>query len=553
MNGYKLPPGSLTSGMTYATDGTLWFADYELNSIEHMVKPGVFKQFSVPTSAAGVNRLCQAADGSIWFTESDANKIGRMTAVGKFQEFTIPTASSKPLSIVAGPDGAMWFTETIGQIGRVTPSGTFTELPVTTPYAQPFGITVGSDKNIWFTEFPGTLGRVELNQVKDSQPKYSSFTLSLEKRPQLGVPTSIPLQVQVRDLACKAIKGKYPYPVHLTTSDPKNAALSLHVLTSSATKVNVKFSGHYTDATIGANADGGGSLLSATVLPSTPKEQKLAKPAFNLAAGSNNSVWMCLPDGRIAERSLDGSIQYYQATNLFEQNGCSMVEGPDGNVWFTDYANDRIGDITPQGQVTLQQLHRSARPSSIALGSDGALWFTETGLFKIARMTTDGQLQTYPTSQTPVDIIAGPDGNLWFDDTDGGLYKLSTSGVKQKISHGFETGGEIGSANGSIWFLHGTGLAQMSVDGKIVHTYAYPGNCVPLTYASTPNGDLWFYDDGHDCVGRLTPSGTLTTVPTFNQKTDTFSFGGIIYGPNNDLWFAEPSYRGLGSLDPKTM
>ncbi len=301
MNGYKLPQGSLTTAMVYATDGTLWFADYEFNSIEHMTKPGIFKQFSVPTSQAGINGICQAADGSIWFTENSANKIGRLTADGKFQEFTIPTASSKPLSIVAGPDGAMWFTETIGQIGRVTATGTFTELPVDSQYAQPYGITVGSDKNIWFTEYQGTLGRVELNPVKNSQPKYSSFTLSLAKRPQLGLPSSLPLQVEVRNLSGNVIKGKYPYPVHLTTTDAKNAALSTHVLTSSTTRASIKFSGHYTDATIGTNADGGGSLFPATVLPSTPKEQKLAKPAFNLTAGSNNSVWMCLADGRIAE------------------------------------------------------------------------------------------------------------------------------------------------------------------------------------------------------------------------------------------------------------
>ena len=159
---------------------------------------------------------------SIWFAEYTANQIGSFSTAGRFKEYGIPTLASHPSGIVAGPDGAIWFAENIGQIGRMTTSGSFVQLPVSVPYAEPLNITVGSDKNIWFTEYQiaGVLGRVELNQIKDSQPKYSSFTLSLGTKPRLGTPATVRLSVEVRNLGGKVLKGTYPEPIHLTTSDP---------------------------------------------------------------------------------------------------------------------------------------------------------------------------------------------------------------------------------------------------------------------------------------------------------------------------------------------
>jgi streptogramin lyase len=555
MNGYKLPAGSVPGNLTAGNDGTLWFTDNGSNSIAHMTAPGNIKEVRVPTQNAGLSGICQAPDGTIWFAEYSANKIGSFSTAGKFNEYSIPTLGSHPSGIVAGPDGAIWFAEEIGQIGRMTTSGSFVELPVSMSYSLPVNVTVGSDKNIWFTQYQagGVLGRVDLHQVKDSQPKYSSFTLSLEKRAQLGLSENIPLQVEVRDPAGNVVKGTYPYPIHLTTTDPKNAALSLHLLTSSSTKVNVKFSGHYTDATIGANADGEGALSPAIVLPSTPKELTLSKPAFNLTAGSTNSIWMCLSDGRIAVRSANGTIDYYAATDRFSSEGCSMVEAPDGNVWFTDYFGNRIGKITPQGQVSFQQLENRSQPFAIALGSDGALWFTEFGRHRIGRLTTDGQLSNYGTPASPLYIVAGADGNLWYDDSDGDIFKLTIAGVKTRMWHNPMTTGQIWSANGSILFTYNSQLTEMSTAGKIVRRFTYPENCGPDSLTSTPDGDLWYYDFNEHCVGRVTPSGTFTTVPTFSQKGGYFSFNGIIYGPNNDVWFTEPDNKGLGYLDPKSM
>jgi virginiamycin B lyase len=555
MKGYKLAAGSIPASLTSGNDGTLWYVDDGSNSLVHVVAPGKYAQFAAPDPYAELSAICQDATGTVWFIETNQNKIGRMTPTGAFEEFSIPTASSNARDIIVGPDGALWFTELVVKIGRMTTSGKFIELPVVSQYAEPDQLTVGSDKNVWFTEeqgYDGILGRVELNNVKDSQPVYSSFTLIALGRPQLGVPASIPLRIEVRNLHNKVLKGAYPYPVHITTTDRKNASPTPGEILSSSTKVAVNSSGHYTDANIGADADGGGREYPASIVPSAPREYKLPSPSFNLTAGAQNSVWMCLENGSIASRSSGGSISVYHVTTSFSEEGCSMVEGPDGNVWFTDYSNDRIGKITPQGQVTFNQLEHDASPLSITLGPDGALWFTENFARKIGRLTTDGSLRTFGARNSPLDIVAGSDGNLWFNDDEGGIYKMSTQGVKKREKTVYELG-SLWSTAGSLWYWSPYELNQLSTTGKVVKQYKLPINCIPFALTSAPDGNLWYYDPGYNCVGRLSPSGTLVTVPTFYQKNGNLLFAGIIYGPNHDLWFAEPNTKGLGWIDPKTM
>jgi virginiamycin B lyase len=60
-------------------------------------------------------------------------------------------------------------------------------------------------------------------------------------------------------------------------------------------------------------------------------------------------------------------------------------------------------------------------PSGITAGPDGALWFTESAGNKIGRITTSGTITelTVPTAASnPTGIAAGPDGNLWFTERD---------------------------------------------------------------------------------------------------------------------------------------
>jgi virginiamycin B lyase len=60
-----------------------------------------------------------------------------------------------------------------------------------------------------------------------------------------------------------------------------------------------------------------------------------------------------------------------------------LTKGPDGNVWFTELAGNRIGSITPGGTIT--EYATPASPYGITAGPDGNIWFTEPSAGKVVR------------------------------------------------------------------------------------------------------------------------------------------------------------------------
>src|SRR4029077_14723934 len=100
----------------------------------------------------------------------------------------------------------------------------------------------------------------------------------------------------------------------------------------------------------------------------------------------------------------------------------SITSGPDGNLWFTEQATNKIGRITTAGSITEFAIPgckgpNTGGPTSITAGPDGNLWFTLFFANRIAKMTTSGVITavfTAPTTGTLTSITLGPDGNLWF-------------------------------------------------------------------------------------------------------------------------------------------
>ena len=65
-----------------------------------------------------------------------------------------------------------------------------------------------------------------------------------------------------------------------------------------------------------------------------------------------------------------------------------IASGADGNIWFTEYAGNRIGRITPGGTITEFAIPSpNSQPIGIAAGPDGNLWFTEQAGNKIGRIS----------------------------------------------------------------------------------------------------------------------------------------------------------------------
>jgi streptogramin lyase len=215
------------------------------------------------------------------------------------------------------------------------------------------------------------------------------------------------------------------------------------------------------------------------------------------------------------------------------------VDGPDGNLWFTEANADKIGRITPSGGVTEFAIPTpGSSPLSIVVGSDGNLWFTEVNAFQIGRITTSGVVTEFHLPTTgfkPISITAGPDGALWFTEMNA---NNPTTDLPSSQPPVFEPTTSHPILGGKIGRISTTG----AITEFTILTGADP-NGTPNGITTGPDGNLWFTErnsSDHPVIGRLTPGGIYTeffiTNALFSQS------GSITVGPDGNLWFTVSGY-----------
>ena len=202
----------------------------------------------------------------------------------------------------------------------------------------------------------------------------------------------------------------------------------------------------------------------------------------------------------------------------------SITTGPDGNLWFTESGNHRIGMLTATaapGAVANDYPVTSPTATPTAIASFlGDLWFTEQGTTAIGEMHPNGQMvaeRQVPTGTGIAGITGGPDGNLWFTEESGAVGRMTPAGAFTLFPTG--SGGPVGALTAIT-----AGL----------------------------DGNLYFVDAGNNRVGQATVAGTIQEFPALARPT-SFSPAvpptGITTGPDGNIWFTEQgAAAGLGSL-----
>jgi streptogramin lyase len=238
-----------------------------------------------------------------------------------------------------------------------------------------------------------------------------------------------------------------------------------------------------------------------------------------------------------------GEFEVPSATSHPDLDGIAV--GPDGNLWFTEAALNRIGRLVPspsepckekpeitEYEVPMATLGETGGGNpgtagdSIASGPGGNLWFSEAGSERIGEMNTSGQMvNTFPPSPatlggSPLGIAQGSDGNMWFTEPEEDrIGRITQSGQVTEFplpATDAALSSIVKGPDGNMWFTFGgtenTGVGCITPAGNAAQTFAMSGG-ISEGIAVGPEGAIWFAESLAHNIGRLSPVTCEATAP----------------------------------------
>jgi streptogramin lyase len=302
---FPVAPSSAPGPITGSTNGYVWFAELDHDTIGRVSPTGAVVEYPLPDSYQEPRGIAAGPSGTVWFTETGSHTgsegIGRIDASGTITEFPLPDGSV-PYGIALGPDGNMWFTQLFGRIGMITPSGTATTFPARLQN-EPLNIVSGPDGALWFTEDgiveggTGAIGRI---------------TTSGDLTEYL-LPTPSGLHSGAGDITVGADGNLWFTWVTLDPAQP--------LATASHSVGRITPAGTITEFPVSA---GGGW------------------PPGGIAAGPDGNQWFAQGHANSLGRMSTAGVLTEFPVPTTDGFPADVTVGSDGNVWFSE-ANARVG------------------------------------------------------------------------------------------------------------------------------------------------------------------------------------------------------------------
>jgi virginiamycin B lyase len=236
-----------------------------------------------------------------------------------------------------------------------------------------------------------------------------------------------------------------------------------------------------------------------------------------------------------------------------------LVLGPDGNIWFTERGNNKIGRINPSNPTQLDEYPTvGTAPDIITVGPDGALWFTELSSNSIGRIAPGVAPSAVSIGglglQSPRGIAVGPDGNLWVTDAGAPTEVVIVSPAGTKVDDvalptNFDPRNIAKGPDGNMWVagFNTNNFARIVAAGTPTldpaDGYPAPSGVTPMDIIAGNDGNLWYTAQG-TTVGRITTAGVATNFTS--KGVDPF---GITLGPDGAVWYAEFQAGAVGRVD----
>lgn len=293
-----------------------------------------------------------------------------------------------------------------------------------------------------------------------------------------------------------------------------------------------------------------------------------------IAIDANGTVWFTL-ENRSALAELNPSTgkirEFPLPTHVSGTTSWGMVvDNSRGLVWFTEDSTNSIWSFNIATHKFTQYALRSANafPFGIALDKQGDVWFTEFFVNKIGEITPSGHLTEIPIPLQgylePSAIIVDPtSGKVWF--TLPGVNSIG-SYLDGKFAFQNLTGfvslpvGIAEDSQGNIWLTQ-HGPSFISEFNPTTHYFRTISTSIPSYYGSSlpyfdhvdQYGDIWFNEHEGNAMGEFIPSNN-TLIEYFIPTR--ISWAGNISGmltsnlsPSGQPWYTEFFAGKVGTIN----
>ncbi len=312
------------------------------------------REFSAGLSAgAEPNAIALGPDGAMWFTEYGTSTIGRIGADGTISEYPPSGTTQLPSdadvsALVTGPDGNIWFSEYgTGMVGELS-AGTgqlVGQYPVGPATSDPEGITVGPDGDLWVAlrgdralarivtadVSPGTATGITVFPLSSSDTNYEPVDLTTGPDGRLWVTDDLggvwrvdPASPAPTSNQFFVISGNSPEPAGITSAD---GMLWIDL-----------FGG---DGLVELNP----TTVTSPIVPSVSLPMG-AEPLW-IAAGGDGNLWLTSRSNSELVRVSPSSgiaTAVGSTAGITGDPNTDAVDGA-GNVWFTEFDADKIGEV----------------------------------------------------------------------------------------------------------------------------------------------------------------------------------------------------------------
>ena len=285
---------------------------------------------------------------------------------------------------------------------------------------------------------------------------------------------------------------------------------------------------------------------------------------FSAAPAKDGSVW--IPNFGIANKITrlnpeTGEMQDFPVPNEGTAAIHSAVAAPDGSVWLTEQASNKLGRWDPVTQkiTEYQDAYRSGKEGredggsrhTVRIDSKGMVWSSGYPLTRFDPET--GKYNDFPEADHTYSLTFDKDENVWFTNPGTGQIgevNAKTLKVKQWMpptTESYERRLAI-DPDGIVWFgeFQKGKIGRFDPKTESFKEYDVPGGIDSFPYAIGIAADhsVWYSSYYLDVVGRLDPkTGKITEYPFPHSENTIREFF-----PDSEgrMWYGSPSNNKVG-------